>query len=226
MSWNLSQNSAAEVDRICKVNESVANNVINKETKNDVFEGEEAFRMLGKLEAVIEPSNTTRETTAGSVEDNEDESKKLAEAKATADLSTLMGETNSLSNIKNGEKIQNSTDQEGVMDASQSEEVQEENLKVIESILNVDSITKGISIDHDMTIKASKPTESEVKATKMIKYDTGIDPSKSGKENAKSDDTETMVRESNNFGKRFPCLLLYSVGTKLQQHYRIFSVFI
>ncbi|PPR93327.1 hypothetical protein GOBAR_AA27348 [Gossypium barbadense] len=120
------ENSAAEVDRICKVNESVANNVINKEIKNDVFEGEEALRILG------------------------------------------------------------------VMDASQSGEVQEENLKVIESILNVDSITKGISIDHDMTIKASKPTESEVKAAKMIKYDTGIDPSKSGKENAKSDDTETV----------------------------------
>ncbi|KAK8361887.1 hypothetical protein V6Z12_A03G066800 [Gossypium hirsutum] len=141
------ENSAAEVDRICKVNESVANNVINKEIKNDVFEGEEALRIL---------------------------------------------ETNSLNNIKNGEKIQNLTDQEGVMDASQSGEVQEENLKVIESILNVDSITKGISIDHDMTIKASKPTESEVKAAKMIKYDTGIDPSKSGKENAKSDDTETV----------------------------------
>ncbi|KAL1108854.1 hypothetical protein V6Z11_D03G138600 [Gossypium hirsutum] len=178
------ENSAAEVDRICKVNESVANNVINKEIKNDVFEGEEALRILGKLEAVIEPSNTTGETNAGSVEDTEDESKRLAKAKATAGLSTLTGETNSLNNIKNG-----------VMDASQSGEVQEENLKVIESILNVDSITKGTSIDHDMTIKASKPTESEVKAAKMIKYDTGIDPSKSGKENAKSDDTETMVRE-------------------------------
>ncbi|PPD78978.1 hypothetical protein GOBAR_DD24101 [Gossypium barbadense] len=186
------ENSAAEVDRICKVNESVANNVINKEIKNDVFEGEEALRILGKLEAVIEPSNTTGETNAGSVEDTEDESKRLAKAKATAGLSTLTGETNSLNNIKNGEKIQNLTDQEGVMDASQSGEVQEENLKVIESILNVDSITKGTSIDHDMTIKASKPTESEVKASKMIKYDTGIDPSKSGKENAKSDDTETM----------------------------------
>ncbi|MBA0707890.1 hypothetical protein Golax_019899 [Gossypium laxum] len=186
------ENSAAEVDRICKVNESVANNVINKEIKNDVFEGEEALRILGKLEAVIEPSNTTGETNAGSVEDTEDESKRLAKAKATAGLSTLTGETNSLNNIKNGEKIQNLTDQEGVMDASQSGEVQEENLKVIESILNVDSITKGTSIDHDMTIKASKPTESEVKAAKMIKYDTGIDPSKSGKENAKSDDTETM----------------------------------
>ncbi|MBA0825192.1 hypothetical protein Goarm_021796 [Gossypium armourianum] len=186
------ENSAAEVDRICKVNESVANNVINKEIKNDVFEGEEALRILGKLEAVIEPSNTTGETNAGSVEDTEDESKRLAKAKATAGLSTLTGETNSLNNIKNGEKIQNLTDQEGVMDASQSGEVQEENLKVIESILNVDSITKGTSIDHDMTIKASKPTESEVKAAKMIKYDTGIDPSKSGKENAKSDDIETM----------------------------------
>ncbi|MBA0609296.1 hypothetical protein Godav_021373 [Gossypium davidsonii] len=186
------ENSAAEVDRICKVNESVANNVINKEIKNDVFEGEEALRILGKLEAVIEPSNTTGETNAGSVEDTEDESKRLAKAKATAGLSTLTGETNSLNNIKNGEKIQNLTDQKGVMDASQSGEVQEENLKVIESILNVDSITKGTSIDHDMTIKASKPTESEVKAAKMIKYDTGIDPSKSGKENAKSDDTETM----------------------------------
>ncbi|KAL1177994.1 hypothetical protein V6Z11_A03G067500 [Gossypium hirsutum] len=192
LSWNLSQNSAAEVDRICKVNESVANNVINKEIKNDVFEGEEALRILGKLEAVIEPSNTTGETNAGSVEDTEDESKRIAKAKATAGISTLTGETNSLNNIKNGEKIQNLTDQEGVMDASQSGEVQEENLKVIESILNVDSITKGISIDHDMTIKASKPTESEVKAAKMIKYDTGIDPSKSGKENAKSDDTETV----------------------------------
>ncbi|KAK5846650.1 hypothetical protein PVK06_002947 [Gossypium arboreum] len=186
------ENSAAEVDRICKVNESVANNVINKEIKNDVFEGEEALRILGKLEAVIEPSNATGETNAGSVEDTEDESKRIAKAKATAGISTLTGETNSLNNIKNGEKIQNLTDQEGVMDASQSGEVQEENLKVIESILNVDSITKGISIDHDMTIKASKPTESEVKAAKMIKYDTGIDPSKSGKENAKSDDTETV----------------------------------
>ncbi|MBA0735613.1 hypothetical protein Gogos_019447 [Gossypium gossypioides] len=218
------ENSAAEVDRICKVNESVANNVINKEIKNDVFEGEEALRILGKLEAVIEPSNTTGETNAGSVEDTEDESKRLAKAKATAGLSTLTGETNSLNNIKNGEKIQNLTDQEGVMDASQSEEVQEENLNVIESILNVDSITKGISIDHDKTIKASKPTESEVKAAKMIKYDTGIDPSKSGKENAKSDDTETMeptnsprkvFKEGNNFVNIYDLGVIGKEGEKL-----------
>ncbi|KAK8683438.1 hypothetical protein V6N13_039499 [Hibiscus sabdariffa] len=167
LSWNLPQISAAEVDRICKSNKSVA----------------------GKLEAVIEPSNTSGETSA--VSDTEHESKRLAKAEANAGQSTSAGETNSLNKINNDENMQNLTGQEGVMDVSESGE---DDLKVTESIKNVDSITKGISIDHSIPDKVSKLTESEVKAAKMIKYDTGIDPSKSEKDNAKSDDSETMER--------------------------------
>ncbi|KAE8691788.1 putative Sugar transporter 2 [Hibiscus syriacus] len=182
-------NSAAEVDRICKANEPVVDNVTNKEIKNDVLEHEGALQILGKLEAVIETSNTTRETSAVSVEDTEHESKRLAEAEATAGQATLARETDSLNNINNDAKMQNLIGQEGVMDTSESGE---DDLKVIESVLKVDSITKGISIDHDITVKVSKLMESEVKASKMIKHDTGIDPSESEKDNAKSDDIETL----------------------------------
>ncbi|XP_039014137.1 uncharacterized protein LOC120144048 [Hibiscus syriacus] len=183
------ENSAAEVDRICKANEPVVDNVTNKEIKNDVLEHEGALQILGKLEAVIETSNTTRETSAVSVEDTEHESKRLAEAEATAGQATLARETDSLNNINNDAKMQNLIGQEGVMDTSESGE---DDLKVIESVLKVDSITKGISIDHDITVKVSKLMESEVKASKMIKHDTGIDPSESEKDNAKSDDIETL----------------------------------
>ncbi|GMI97162.1 hypothetical protein HRI_003385500 [Hibiscus trionum] len=175
------ENSAAEVDRICKANDPVVDNATNKEMKNDVLESEGALQILVKLEAVIESSNTAGETSAGSVEYTEDESRRLAESEANSSQSTSAGETNSLNNIKTG--------QEGDMDASESGE---DDLEVIKSILNVDSITNGISIDHDITVKVSKLIESEVKAAKMIKYDTGIDPSKSEKDNAKSDDTETL----------------------------------
>ncbi|KAK8707608.1 hypothetical protein V6N13_058663 [Hibiscus sabdariffa] len=177
--------SAAEVDHICKSSESVADNVTNKEIKNNVLEREGALQILGKLEAVIESSNTSGETSA--VSDTEHESKRLA----NAGQSTSAGETNSLNKINNDENMQNLTGHEGVMDVSESGE---DDLKVIESIKNVDSITKGISIDHNIAVKVSKLTESEVKAAKMIKYDTGIDPSKSEKDNAKSDDSETMER--------------------------------
>ncbi|XP_039012797.1 uncharacterized protein LOC120142118 [Hibiscus syriacus] len=100
------ENSAAEVDRICKSNESVADNVANKEIKNNVLEREGALQILGKLEAVIEASNTTGETSAGSVEDTEPESKRLAKTAFNAGQSTSAGETNTLNNIKNDEKIQ------------------------------------------------------------------------------------------------------------------------
>ncbi|KAE8705634.1 putative Sugar transporter 2 [Hibiscus syriacus] len=183
------ENSAAKVDRICKANEPVVDNVTNKEIKNEVLEREGALQILGKLEAVIETSNTTEETSAGSVEDIEQESKRLAKAEANAGQSTSAGETNSLNNINNDAKMQNLTGQEGFMDTSESGE---DDLKVIESVLRVDSITKGVSIDHDISVKVSKLMESEVKAAKMIKHDTRIDPSESEKDNAKSDDTETM----------------------------------
>ncbi|KAK8596247.1 hypothetical protein V6N13_000895 [Hibiscus sabdariffa] len=183
------ENSAAEVDRICEVSEPVVDNVTDNDKENDVLEREGALQILGKLEAVIESSNTTGEISAGSVEYTEHESRISAEADANASQSTSVGETNSLNNDKNDAKMQNLTGQEVVMDASESGE---EELEVIKSILNVDSITEGISIDHDISVKVSKLIESEVKAAKMIKYNTGIDSSNSEKDNAKSVDTETL----------------------------------
>ncbi|GMJ10752.1 hypothetical protein HRI_004744400 [Hibiscus trionum] len=142
--------SAAEVDRICKSNDSVADNVTKKGIKNYVLEREGALQILDKLETVIEPSNTTGETSAVSVEDAENEPKRLA----NAGQSTSAGETNNLNNINSGQEMQNITRQEGIKEASKSGEGN--NIKAIDSIPDVDNITQD----------TSKATESEVKATK------------------------------------------------------------
>ena len=168
MSWNLSQKSAAEVDLIGNVNDSLADNVINKEILNHVIDGEGEAQILSRQEAIMEPSKTIGATRAGYVEDTEHEPKRLIEAEANAGLSTSAGEINSLNNLKN-EEIQNLTGQEGVLDAPQSGE---DNLKAIESIPDVDNITTGISIDHKVAMEASKPTESEVKAVNPEENDT------------------------------------------------------
>ncbi|XWS28724.1 hypothetical protein CRYUN_Cryun25bG0095800 [Craigia yunnanensis] len=168
-SWNLSQKSAAEVDLIGNVNDSLADNVTNKEILNHVLDSEGEPQILSRQEAVMEPSKTIGATSAGSVEDTDLESKKLIEAEANAGLSTSAGEINSLNNLKNGEEIQNLTGQEGVLDAPQSGE---DNLKAIESIPVVDNITTGISIDHMVAVEASKPTESEVKAVNTEENDS------------------------------------------------------
>nr|KJB19918.1 hypothetical protein B456_003G124500 [Gossypium raimondii] len=171
------ENSAAEVDRICKVNESVSDNVTNKEIKDDVLEG--ALRILGKIEAVMEPLNTSRETSPGSVEDSEHKSKRLAKAKANASLSTSAGETNSLNCIKNGEQIQNMSRQEGIMGTSQS---MEDNCKAIDSIPDVDNATKGTSIDHDIAAKASKQKDSEHKSKRLAEVEANASLSTSAGE--------------------------------------------
>ncbi|TYI35304.1 hypothetical protein ES332_A03G067100v1 [Gossypium tomentosum] len=173
------ENSAAEVDRICKVNESVSDNVTNKEIKDDVLEGEGALRILGKIEAVMEPLNTSRETSPGSIEDSEHKSKRLAKAEANASLSTSAGETNSLNYIKNGEQIQNMYRQEGIMGTSQS---MEDNCMAIDSIPDVDNATKGTSIDHEFAAKASKPKDSEHKSKRLAEVEANASLSTSAGE--------------------------------------------
>ena len=169
MSWNLSQKSAAEVNLICDVNDSLADNVTNKEIMNHVLDPEGDPQILSRQEAVMEPLKTTGATSAGSVEDTEHESKRLTQAEANVGLSTSAGESNSLNNIKNGEEIQNLTVQQGVLDAPQSGE---DNLQAIESNPDVGNITTGISIDHEVAVEASKPTESEVKAVNPEENDS------------------------------------------------------
>ncbi|XP_022732451.1 uncharacterized protein LOC111286642 [Durio zibethinus] len=162
--------SAAEVNGIGDVNDSLADNLTNKEILNHVLDGEGEPHISSRQEDVIEPSKTTGATSAGSVEDTEHESKRLTEAEFNADLSTSAGESNSsLNNIKNGEEIQNLSGPEGVSDAPHSGE---DNLKAIESISAVGNSTTSTLIDHKIAEEASKPTESEVKAVNTEENDS------------------------------------------------------
>ncbi|MBA0836130.1 hypothetical protein Goarm_008367 [Gossypium armourianum] len=166
------EKSAAEVDRVCNVKDSLTNKVTNIESSNPVLDGEGQHQILSRQKAVVEPSRTSGATSAGSDKDTKHESTTLTKAEANAGLSTSKGESNSSNNIKNGGDTQNLSGQERLSDASQS---REENLNkaISESISGVDSTaTTGISIDHKIATEASKPKEPEVKAVNTKENDS------------------------------------------------------
>ncbi|WRX34938.1 hypothetical protein QQP08_027858 [Theobroma cacao] len=150
------EKSAAEVDSIGEVNDSLADNITNKEILNHVLDGEGEPQILSRREAVMEPSNTTEATSAGTVEDTEHESKRLTDAEANAGISTSAEESDSLNNIKNGD----------------SPKLGEDDLNDIENIPAAGDITTGIPIDHEIAMEASKATESEVKAVNPEENDS------------------------------------------------------
>ncbi|MBA0622724.1 hypothetical protein Godav_008240 [Gossypium davidsonii] len=157
------EKSAAEVDRVCNVKDSLTNKVTNIESSNPVLDGEGQHQILSRQKAVVEPSKTSGATSAGSDKDTKHES---------TTLSTSKGESNSSNNIKNGGDTQKLSGQERLSDASQS---REENLNkaISESISGVDSTaTTGISIDHKIATEASKPKEPEVKAVNTKENDS------------------------------------------------------
>lgn len=69
------------------MNDSLADNVTNKEILNHVLDGEDGPQILSRQEAVMELSKTTGAARTGSVEDTEHESKRLTEAEANVDRS-------------------------------------------------------------------------------------------------------------------------------------------
>ncbi|OMO84273.1 hypothetical protein CCACVL1_10918 [Corchorus capsularis] len=119
------------------VNDALVDNKTEKEILNHVLDSEH--------EAVIEPSRTTGETSAVSVENTEHESRRSTDI--DGQFASEGSESNSLDNIHNGEDIKISTSQEGVIEAPKPEE----------------DTTRGISVDHEFAMEASKPTETEVK---------------------------------------------------------------
>ncbi|KAE8697023.1 hypothetical protein F3Y22_tig00110634pilonHSYRG00020 [Hibiscus syriacus] len=141
------EKSVAEVDRICNVNDSFAGNATDKEILNLGLddEGESQILCRENTVPVVELSMVSGETSLQSVKDTTHGTEKLTEAKASANLSTSAGETNSSNNIKNGEEIQNLTGHDGIIDAPQSKE------------------DNHNANNHNVSMEASKPTELEVK---------------------------------------------------------------
>ncbi|KAL1168649.1 hypothetical protein V6Z11_A05G096100 [Gossypium hirsutum] len=166
------EKSAAEVDRVCNVKDSLTNKVTNIESLNPVLDGEGEHQILSRQKAVVEPSKTCGATSAGSDKDSKHESTTLTKSEANAGLSTSKGESNSSNNIKNGGDTQNLSGQERLSDASQSRE-DDLNKAISESISGVDNTaTTGISIDHKIATEASKPKEPEVKAVNTKENDS------------------------------------------------------
>ncbi|PPR96707.1 hypothetical protein GOBAR_AA23957 [Gossypium barbadense] len=166
------EKSAAEVDRVCNVKDSLTNKVTNIESLNPILDGEGEHQILSRQKAVVEPSKTCGETSAGSAKDSKHESTTLTKSEANAGLSTSKGESNSSNNIKNGGDTQNLSGQERLSDASQSRE-DDLNKAISESISGVDNTaTTGISIDHKIATEASKPKEPEVKAVNTKENDS------------------------------------------------------
>ncbi|TYI26167.1 hypothetical protein ES332_A05G096900v1 [Gossypium tomentosum] len=166
------EKSAAEVDRVCNVKDSLTNKVTNIESLNPVLDGEGEHQILSRQKAVVEPSKTCGATSAGSDKDSKHESTTLTKSEANAGLSTSKGESNSSNNIKNGGDTQNFSGQERLSDASQSRE-DDLNKAISESISGVDNTaTTGISIDHKIATEASKPKEPEVKAVNTKENDS------------------------------------------------------
>ncbi|TYJ33324.1 hypothetical protein E1A91_A05G095500v1 [Gossypium mustelinum] len=166
------EKSAAEVDRVCNVKDSLTNKVTNIESLNPVLDGEGEHQILSRQKAVVEPSKTCGATSAGSDKDSKHESTTLTKSEANAGLSTSKGESNSSNNIKTGGDTQNLSGQERLSDASQSRE-DDLNKAISESISGVDNTaTTGISIDHKIATEASKPKEPEVKAVNTKENDS------------------------------------------------------
>ncbi|XP_038994506.1 dentin sialophosphoprotein-like [Hibiscus syriacus] len=138
----VTEKSAAEIDLICNVIESLTDKMTNSKSLNHVLDGEGDPKISSSQKAIRILSGNSGATSAGSVNDTEHESRTLAKADASAGLST-----------SNGESVS------GAMESK------EDNLKAIgESISGVDNTAKDMLVDHTASIEASEPEESKVKA--------------------------------------------------------------
>ncbi|GMJ00805.1 hypothetical protein HRI_003749700 [Hibiscus trionum] len=145
---NSSRKGTVEGNIGVNINDSVVNKK-DEEAKSTANQGESQFSIGPEVIHGPEKSNqheaNVKTATLQSVEGTKHGTEVLAEVKANASLSTSAGESDSLNNIKNGEKIQNLTGHDGIIDAPQSKE------------------DNHNANNHKVAMEASKPTESEVK---------------------------------------------------------------
>ncbi|XP_039052559.1 dentin sialophosphoprotein-like [Hibiscus syriacus] len=164
------EKSAAKVDLICNVIESLTDKMANNECLTHVLDGEGEPQISSSQKAIMKPSNISGATSAGSVKDTEHESRTLAKANSSVGLPTSKGESISLKDIKNSGDAQNLSSQESVSGALESKE---DNPKAIgQSISGVDTTAKSMLVDHTTAIEASKPEESEFKAVNTMENDS------------------------------------------------------